>query len=98
VRLSGTGKSCALQVLGDKGHRVVDTVSGCKTNRGKFYPLLDHIVLLTASAEPRAFVSSRLVSSRRRGSRKPSKIGSYAVRKSRAARLDRRTCTVTWFR
>jgi hypothetical protein len=64
VRLSGTGKSCALQVLGDKGHRVVDTVSGCKTNRGKFYPLLDHIVLLTASAEPRAFVSSRLVSSR----------------------------------
>jgi dephospho-CoA kinase len=87
--MSGTGKSSVLQLLGEKGHRVVDTdtdywsewvtepdgsqdwvwreetiavllnghssghlfVSGCKTNQGKFYPLFDHIVLLSAPAD-----------------------------------------------
>ena len=87
--MSGTGKSYALHMLGEKGHRVVDTdvdewsewvtapdgsqdwvwrkdaitsllndhrnghlfVSGCKTNQGKFYPLFDHIVLLSAPAD-----------------------------------------------
>ena len=85
--MSGTGKSYALHMLGEKGHRVVDTdvdewsewvtapdgsqdwvwrkdaitsllndhrnghlfVSGCKTNQGKFYPLFDHIVLLSSA-------------------------------------------------
>jgi dephospho-CoA kinase len=87
--MSGTGKSSALQMLGEKGHRVVDTdtdqwsewvtepdgsqdwiwreaaiaellkthrqghlfVAGCKTNQGKFYPLFDHIVLLSAPTD-----------------------------------------------
>jgi dephospho-CoA kinase len=87
--MSGTGKSTALELLGQRGHRVVDTdsdewsrwvtsadgapdwiwredvisdllashdhghlfVAGCKTNQGKFYPLFDHIVLLSAPAE-----------------------------------------------
>jgi hypothetical protein len=86
--MSGTGKSAALQALGKRGHRVVDTdtgqwscfvtrpdgspdwiwredairallashrrgylfVAGCKTNQGKFYPLFDHIALLSAPA------------------------------------------------
>lgn len=87
--MSATGKSTALQVLGSRGHRTVDTdtdrwshwvtqpdgssdwvwreqamtdlladhskgnlfVAGCKTNQGQFYPLLDHIVLLSAPAD-----------------------------------------------
>lgn len=87
--MSGTGKSTALQVLGSRGHRTVDTdtdrwshwvalpdgssdwvwreqaiidlltgydqgslfVAGCKTNQGQFYPLFDHIVLLSAPAD-----------------------------------------------
>ncbi|MEV4457156.1 AAA family ATPase [Microbispora sp. NPDC049633] len=87
--MSGTGKSTALQILGSRGHRVVDTdyghwshwvtlpdgspdwvwredaiaelltgheegalfVAGCKSNQGTFYPLFDHVVLLSAPAE-----------------------------------------------
>lgn len=87
--MSGTGKSTALQKLGERGHRVVDTdsdewshwvtlpdgfndwvwredvimelltthqqgtlfVAGCKSNQGKFYPLFDHVVLLSAPAD-----------------------------------------------
>ncbi|WP_220504253.1 AAA family ATPase [Microbispora sp. H13382] len=87
--MSGTGKSTALQILGSRGHRVVDTdyghwshwvtlpdgspdwvwreeamtdllvghtdgalfVAGCKSNQGGFYPLFDHVVLLSAPAE-----------------------------------------------
>jgi shikimate kinase len=87
--MSGTGKSSALIMLGERGHRVVDTdsdewsewvtlpdgsrdwiwregairdllihhregalfVAGCKTNQRKFYPLFDHVVLLSAPAE-----------------------------------------------
>lgn len=87
--MSGTGKSTALQRLGERGHRVVDTdsdewshwvtlpdgsadwvwreeaitqlltehpkgklfVAGCKSNQGKFYPLFDHVVLLSAPTE-----------------------------------------------
>ncbi|MEN3534819.1 AAA family ATPase [Microbispora sp. ZYX-F-249] len=87
--MSGTGKSTALQILGARGHRVVDTdyghwshwvtlpdgspdwvwreeamtdllaghtegalfVAGCKSNQGRFYPLFDHVVLLSAPAE-----------------------------------------------
>jgi dephospho-CoA kinase len=87
--MSGTGKSSALRMLGQKGYAVVDTdtdecsewtiqpdgsrdwiwredvisgmlsahehghlfVAGCKTNQGKFYPLFDHIALLSAPAE-----------------------------------------------
>ncbi len=87
--MSGTGKSSALQVLGERGHRVVDTdydgwseyaalpdgsvewmwredamqrlltdhrdgalfVAGTSQNQGLFYPLLDHVVLLSASAD-----------------------------------------------
>ena len=87
--MSGTGKSSALEKLGERGHSVVDTdsdewshwvtlpdgstdwvwredaitqlltrhqqgtlyVSGCKSNQGKFYPLFDHVVLLSAPAE-----------------------------------------------
>jgi dephospho-CoA kinase len=86
--MSGTGKSSALRLLGERGHRVVDTdtdewsrwvtrpdgsadwiwredaiegllaghrhghlfVAGCKTNQGRFYPLFDQVVLLTAPA------------------------------------------------
>ncbi len=87
--MSGTGKSSALQVLAERGHRVVDTdgdgwsehvrlpdgsadwmwredpvrqlltehrdgalfVAGTSQNQGRFYPLLDHVVLLSAPAE-----------------------------------------------
>ncbi len=87
--MSGTGKSAVLQMLGERGHRVVDTdtdqwshwvtlpdgspdwiwredaitallashqhghlfVAGCKTNQGTFYPLFDHIALLSAPAD-----------------------------------------------
>lgn len=82
--MSGTGKSTALQLLAERGHRAVDTdtdqwsrwdgddwvwredsitalltqhqggclfVAGCKSNQGKFYPLFDHVVLLSAPAE-----------------------------------------------
>lgn len=87
--MSGTGKSTAVEALGRRGHRAVDTdtddwshwvtlpdgssdwvwredtvtelltghrdgslfVAGCKTNQGRFYPLFDHIVLLSAPAE-----------------------------------------------
>jgi shikimate kinase len=85
--MSGTGKSTALRVLAERGHRTVDTdtdrwsrwvtlpdgstdwiwreremtdlltgpgdvfVAGCKSNQGAFYPLFDHVVLLSAPAE-----------------------------------------------
>lgn len=87
--MSGTGKSTVLQVLAQRGHRVVDTdtdewshwvaspdgtpdwvwredvmsellagheggslfVAGCKTNQGKFYPMFEHVVLLSAPAD-----------------------------------------------
>lgn len=86
--MSGTGKSSALAVLGERGHRVVDTdydgwsehatlpdgstdwmwredaihrlltehrdgalfLAGTAQNQGRFYPLLDHVVLLSAPA------------------------------------------------
>ncbi|GAA2780979.1 AAA family ATPase [Crossiella cryophila] len=87
--MSGTGKSSALELLAERGHRTVDTdteawshwvsdedgepdwvwreqaitelltghgegdlfVAGCKSNQADFYPLFDHIVLLSAPAE-----------------------------------------------
>jgi dephospho-CoA kinase len=87
--MSGTGKSTALQLLRERGHKGMDTdtdtwsewvtqsdgtadwiwreqaiadllhdhhdghlfVAGCKTNQGRFYPMFDHIVLLSAPAE-----------------------------------------------
>jgi len=87
--MSGTGKSTALQKLGERGHRVTDTdtdewcrwvieedgstdwiwredrianlltghkegklfVSGCKSNQADFYPLFDHVVLLSAPVD-----------------------------------------------
>ncbi len=87
--MSGTGKSTALEKLGERGHCVVDTdsdvwshwitlpdgstdwiwregaitelltghrqgklfVAGCKSNQGQFYPLFDHVALLSAPAD-----------------------------------------------
>ena len=34
-------------LLTDSGHQSI-VISGCKTNQGRFYPLLDRVVLLTA--------------------------------------------------
>jgi RNase adaptor protein for sRNA GlmZ degradation len=40
-----------MRALLEADHATALFVSGCKSNQGKFYPLFDHVVLLTAPAE-----------------------------------------------
>jgi shikimate kinase len=40
-----------MRVLLERVHPTSLFVSGCKSNQGKFYPLFDHVILLTAPAE-----------------------------------------------